>query len=79
MIQHKAICFDCDAAVDDPLQSVFAPPWCDHPDCASAVFHGVCLMRWRERRQELRVLMEKRGEAIRRHLAGECECPPRED
>lgn len=30
---------------------IFASP-CDHDDCASVVFHGLCLMSWREHREE---------------------------
>lgn len=76
MIQHKPVCFDCDTVVENLADAVFAPPWCDHQGCSSATFHGICLMRWRDRRQELRTQMEKRMEAFRRHVEGECDCPP---
>jgi len=74
VIQQKPVCFGCDKPVDNLGDAVFAPPWCDHEDCASATFHGVCLMSWRERRQELRTKIEKRMAAFRRHVEGECDC-----
>lgn len=65
MIQDRPVCFDCETQVDyDP---VFAPPWDDRPTSPSAVFHGVCLMRWRERRDTVRKVVE-------RHLKQECSC-----
>lgn len=46
----RAICFQCKEAVDyDPL---FESP-CGHDECPSAVFHGLCLMEWREHREEI--------------------------
>ena len=49
-MQRRPVCFYCASVVDyDPI---FAAP-CDHEDCASAVFHGVCLMDWRDHRQEV--------------------------
>lgn len=48
-LHDRPRCFDCCDVVDhDPI---FAAP-CDHDDCPSAVFHPLCLMRWRERRDE---------------------------
>lgn len=48
-MQRRAVCFFCSTEIDhDPI---FAAP-CDHEDCSSAVFHGICLMDWRERREE---------------------------
>lgn len=73
MIQDVPVCYHCHEPV--PGKPVFAPPLCDHEDCASAAFHGICLMvfrEWRERRiAELR-------ETIARHERGECSCfqPP---
>jgi hypothetical protein len=48
-IQSRPICFGCDERIEhDPL---FEAP-CGHDGCSSAVFHGLCLMEWRERRQQ---------------------------
>lgn len=74
MIQTKPFCFDCDTPVASLADAVFAPPWCDHEDCASAVFHGVCLMRWRERRDQVHQRVQAQIEAFRRHREGECGC-----
>lgn len=50
-VQDRPVCFGCGRTVDhDP---VFAAP-CDGDRCPSVVFHGLCLMRWRERRDEAR-------------------------
>lgn len=75
MIQNHPVCFGCEEPIDDPQQVVFAPPWCDHPGCCSATFHGIHLMEWREKRQEIRTQIERRMEAFRRHAEGECDCP----
>lgn len=75
MIQNRPVCFDCDMLIESLTDAVFAPPFCDHLDCASAVFHGICLMRWRERREEIYRRVEARMEAFRRHVEGECDCP----
>lgn len=74
MIQNQPICFGCEVRIDNLGDAVFAPPWCDHPGCCSATFHGICLMTWREKRQEIRVQIERRMEAFRRHVEGECDC-----
>ena len=69
MIHHRPICFFCERTVEyDP---VFSPPLCEHSDCGSAVFHGLCLMEWRERRDE--ALVEAK-QAFVRHLNGDCSC-----
>lgn len=75
MIQTQPICFGCEERIESVTDAVFAPPWCDHPQCASASFHGLCLMTWRDRRQELRLQIERRMEEFRRHATGECDCP----
>lgn len=48
MMRRYPICWDCEKEVsDDPIfESI-----CGHEDCPSAVFHGLCLMRWREQRE----------------------------
>lgn len=49
MLQDLPICFDCTERID---HSPVFEALCSHPTCPSAVFHGVCLMRWREKREE---------------------------
>lgn len=48
-MQTRAVCFFCYDAIDH--SPVFESP-CGHDSCASAVFHGLCLMDWRDRREE---------------------------
>ncbi len=58
-LHDRPRCWGCQKPVEyDPL---FAAP-CDHEECPSAVFHGLCLMEWREFR-------EKRIEQIARWVA----------
>lgn len=47
-MQDRPMCWVCPHPVDDP---VFEAP-CGHDGCSSVVFHGICLMRWRETRDE---------------------------
>lgn len=57
-IHDRPRCWVCRTVVEhDPI---FAAP-CDHEDCASVVFHGLCLMEWREWR-------ENRVKAIQRWM-----------
>lgn len=48
-IQDRPICFGCDEPIDN--SPVFAAP-CDHAEHPSAVWHGLCLMTWRENLQQ---------------------------
>ena len=49
-MQDRAVCFMCHYQIDhDP---VFCAP-CDHAECPSGVFHGLCLMEWREHRAQV--------------------------
>lgn len=73
-VQDRPVCFDCDQTIERLDDVVFSPPWCDHAKCSSASFHGLCLMRWRERRAEVRVQLDRRMEAFRRHVEGDCDC-----
>lgn len=74
MIHERPNCFSCERPVDyDP---VFAPPFDDSPTSISAVFHGLCLMEWRDRRQEVMERVRAARDAFFRHLNGECSCPP---
>ena len=48
-LHDKPLCFSCVRPVEyDP---VFASP-CDHDTCPSSVFHPLCLMDWRQHREE---------------------------
>jgi hypothetical protein len=62
-MQQYPICFDCGEDVEH--SPVFEAP-CGHDRCPSTVFHGVCLMAWRERRelaeQRLREWLERHTE-----------------
>lgn len=53
-MQALAVCYECHEPVDDPL---FEAP-CGHDGCPSAVFHGLCLMAWRERREAVPVELD---------------------
>ncbi len=67
-VQTRPVCWHCGERVEhDPI---FAAP-CDHDECPSAVFHGLCLMEWREHRNRLeeaardffRMMQERDGHA----------------
>ena len=74
MIQDRPICFECEKVVEhDP---VFAPPFGDDMSRESAVFHGLCLMQWREKREELIKRMREAHTAFLRHLNGDCDHGP---
>ena len=47
-MQELPICFDCNTEIKS--EPVFEAP-CGHDDCRSAVFHGLCLMEFREQRE----------------------------
>jgi len=68
VVQSLPVCYRCSERVQDP---VFAPPFCDHERCASAVFHGVCLMEHREHMDEAR---KQWLQAMERHHRKECGC-----
>lgn len=74
MIHDRPVCFDCEEPVQSLTDAVFAPPMCDHADCGSAIFHPLCLMRWRERRDQMYAQMQGAKQAFLRHLSGECDC-----
>lgn len=74
IVQDRPVCFHCDTVVE--TGAVFAPPYCDHLECSSAVFHGLCLMEWRE---HLEALRERARQAQERHDRGECSCPIDDD
>lgn len=72
MIQDRPVCFDCEQPIDH--SPVYAPPFEDDPTALSAVFHGLCLMGWRERRVEIMERARQARAAFFRHLNGECDC-----
>lgn len=59
-LQTAPRCFDCIEEVS-ASDAVFEAP-CGHDDCPSAVFHGLCLMTWRENRE---VVFKRLAEAAR--------------
>lgn len=60
-MQDRPVCLRCDKRIDhDP---VFEAP-CGHDRCPSAVFHGLCLMEWREARDQFIQRLRKRFEQI---------------
>jgi hypothetical protein len=48
-MQERPVCFKCDREIKTNAEMVFEAP-CGHDHHSSAVFHGVCLMDWREHR-----------------------------
>ena len=58
-VQDRPVCFECTETIEH--SPVYEAP-CGHADCPSAIFHGLCLMTWREVRQEI----EKRVAQIRK-------------
>lgn len=56
-MQRLPICLTCDKPVEyDPIYE--AP--CGHDTCPSAVFHGLCLMEWRDHREQFSKRMKRR-------------------
>lgn len=49
-MQDRPVCFECVEPIEH--SPVFESP-CGHETCASATFHGLCLMSWREKRDEI--------------------------
>lgn len=47
-MQDRPVCFECHDLIDQ--SPIFEAP-CGHDECPSAVFHGLCLMQFRERRE----------------------------
>ena len=48
-LQDRPICFECHTSIDN--SPIFEAP-CGHDDCPSAVFHGACLMDYRDRSEQ---------------------------
>ena len=55
-VQRIPVCFGCQEDVD--MDPIFEAP-CGHERCPSVVFHGLCLMRWREIRDEIEERMAR--------------------
>lgn len=49
-MQDRPVCFECDRSIETNSEMVFEAP-CGHDGCSSAVFHAICLFKWREVRQ----------------------------
>lgn len=49
-MQDRPICFDCRNVIEH--SPIYEAP-CGHDNCASAVFHGICLMEFRDRREKV--------------------------
>jgi hypothetical protein len=56
-MRRYPLCWECEEEVDtDPIYE--AP--CGHDDrCPTMVWHGVCLMSWREKRDEITRMLQK--------------------
>lgn len=74
-MQDRPICFDCDQAITANADMVFEAP-CGHDGCASAVFHGLCLMTWREKRAEIFERIHRIIQAAQEHSP---DCPEHPD
>lgn len=70
MLQERPICFfpGCVEAIEHDVVYEAA---CGHPECPSATFHPLCLMKWREHKEN----MERE---IKRFIA-QHEAPKRDD
>lgn len=55
-MQDYPICWDCGEQVEsNPIYEAI----CGHDECPSSIFHGLCLMRWREKREEVYKTIQK--------------------
>ena len=81
-LQDRPICFHCDTPIESN-DFVFCAP-CDHEECPSVVFHPICLMEWRQHRDEAEARRRRWHEehivAIHAHIerrdGGQPEPPP---
>ena len=53
-VQAVPVCNACEKPITD---SVVYAATCDHDACPSACWHGVCLMEWRDERDEAEAMM----------------------
>lgn len=49
----------CNQCVEEITHDPVFEALCGHEECPSAVFHPLCLMRWREEREEAMELVRK--------------------
>ena len=76
VMQDRPICFQCLGEIKTNAEMVFEAP-CGHRECASAVLHPLCLMLWRERRQEItEQLAQIRKRWLEDHSGNEIEREP---
>jgi hypothetical protein len=72
-MQDRPVCFECTEPIVTNAEMIFEAP-CGHSDCPSAVLHPLCLMVWRERRQDIEVRLEQIRRAwIEDHTGNESE------
>lgn len=64
-MQDRPVCFQCDKSVETNAEMVFEAP-CGHEDCSSAVFHGICLFDWREKRSKIQEYFKEMRERFMR-------------
>jgi hypothetical protein len=68
-MQDRPMCFKCGEQIEH--SPIYEAP-CGHDKCRSACFHGVCLMEWREFRQEIEKKMREIWKQwIERHTENE--------
>lgn len=60
-MQNRPICWECVTKIETNADMVFEAP-CGHDDCVSVVFHGLCLMTWREKRDQIIKWVRERWE-----------------
>lgn len=74
-MHDRPICFTCHEVIEHSM--VFEAP-CGHEECPSACYHGVCLMEWREYREESFKRFQKWLEEHRRKYHPDSEEAPNE-
>jgi hypothetical protein len=75
VVQEKPVCMGCDEVIED--EPVFQAP-CGHEGCSSFVWHGHCLMEFREHSAAHKRIeaaaheaAQAAAEVIRRRMSGE--------
>lgn len=70
-MQDRPVCFECSEPIVTNVEMIFEAP-CGHDTCPSAVLHPLCLMTWREKRQELELRLDQIRRAwIEEHESGD--------
>lgn len=63
-MRRYPLCPECEQEVDtDPVYESF----CGHDDCLTLVWHGICLMTWREKRDEAFKYINQIIDSIQEH------------